>query len=44
MRTNYRVNAGVRFEVFSRDQLAELFNGVLHVMDKIVTGGQGGSP
>ena len=35
MRTNYRVNAGVRFEVFSRDQLEELFNGVLHVMDKI---------
>lgn len=35
MRTNYRVNAGVRFEVLSQDQLEALFGGVLHVMNKI---------
>jgi trimethylamine--corrinoid protein Co-methyltransferase len=35
MRTNYRVNSGVRFEMLSRDQLEEMFNGVLHVLEKI---------
>jgi trimethylamine--corrinoid protein Co-methyltransferase len=33
MRTNYRVNSGVRFELLSRDQLHELFEGVLHVLE-----------
>lgn len=33
MRTNYRINSGVRFELFSRDQLQELFDGVLHVLE-----------
>jgi trimethylamine--corrinoid protein Co-methyltransferase len=33
MRTNYRVNSGVRFEMLSQDQLQELFEGVLHVME-----------
>ena len=32
MRTNYVANAGVRFNMFSQDQLEELFNGVLHVL------------
>jgi trimethylamine--corrinoid protein Co-methyltransferase len=32
MRTNLRVNSGVRFELFSKDQLQELFDGVLHVL------------
>ena len=35
MRTNYRLNSGVRFQMLSRDQLQELFDGVLHVMEKI---------
>ena len=35
MRANYRVNSGVRFEVLSKDQLQEMFDGVLHLMDKI---------
>ena len=30
MRTNYRINSGVRFEMLSQDQLQELFDGVLH--------------
>lgn len=33
MRTNFRVNKGVRFEMLSQDQLEELFNGVLHVLE-----------
>jgi trimethylamine--corrinoid protein Co-methyltransferase len=33
MRTNYRANAGIRFEMFSKDQLQELFEGVLHVLE-----------
>jgi trimethylamine--corrinoid protein Co-methyltransferase len=33
MRTNYRANSGVRFEMLSRDQLQELFEGVLHVLE-----------
>jgi trimethylamine--corrinoid protein Co-methyltransferase len=33
MRTNYRINSGVRFEMLSQDQLEELFNGVLHVLE-----------
>jgi len=33
MRTNYRVNAGVRFRMLSNDQLQELFDGVLHVLE-----------
>jgi trimethylamine--corrinoid protein Co-methyltransferase len=36
MRTNYRVNSGVRFRMLSDDQLQELFDGVLHVLE--VTG------
>ena len=32
MRTNFQVNSGVRFEMLSQDQLAELFDGVLHVL------------
>ena len=33
MRTNYRLNSGVRFEMLSTDQLQELFEGVLHVLE-----------
>ena len=33
MRTNYRVNSGVRFEMLSGDQLQELFDGALHVLE-----------
>jgi trimethylamine--corrinoid protein Co-methyltransferase len=33
MRTNYRVNSGVRFRMLSDDQLEELFEGVLHVLE-----------
>jgi trimethylamine--corrinoid protein Co-methyltransferase len=33
MRTNYRVNSGVRFSMLSQDQLQELFDGVLHVLE-----------
>jgi len=33
MRTNYRVNSGVRFAMLSKDQLQELFDGVLHVLE-----------
>jgi trimethylamine--corrinoid protein Co-methyltransferase len=33
MRTNYRINSGVRFHMFSQDQLEELFLGVLHVLE-----------
>ena len=33
MRTNYRVNSGVRFRMLSDDQLEELFAGVLHVLE-----------
>jgi trimethylamine:corrinoid methyltransferase-like protein len=33
MRTNYVANAGVRFNMFSGDQLEALFNGVLHVLE-----------
>jgi len=33
MRTNYRSNSGVRFEMLSTDQLQELFEGVLHVLE-----------
>ena len=33
MRTNYRINHGVRFELLSGDQLQELFDGVLHVLE-----------
>mgnify|MGYP000860479950 CR=1 FL=1 len=32
MRTNYVVNSGTRFNVFSQDQLEEMFNGVLHLL------------
>ena len=32
VRTNYVANAGVRFNVFSQDQLEELFNGVFHLL------------
>ncbi len=32
MRTNYVANAGVRFNVFSPDQMQELFDGVLHLL------------
>jgi trimethylamine--corrinoid protein Co-methyltransferase len=35
MRTNYRINSGVRFEMLSRDQLQALFDGVLHVLENI---------
>lgn len=35
MRTNYRVNSGVRFRMLSRDQLAEMFDAVLHVLEAI---------
>ena len=33
MRTNYRINSGVRFQMLSDDQLQELFDGVLHVLE-----------
>jgi len=33
MRTNYQINSGVRFNVFSQDQLEELFSGVLHLLE-----------
>jgi trimethylamine--corrinoid protein Co-methyltransferase len=33
MRTNYRVNSGIRFEMLSKDQLQELFEGVLHLLE-----------
>lgn len=35
MRTNYRTNSGVRFQMLSEDQLEELFSGVLHVLENI---------
>jgi trimethylamine--corrinoid protein Co-methyltransferase len=35
MRTNYRINSGVRFKMLSQDQLQALFDGVLHVLEKI---------
>ncbi len=34
MRTNYRVNSGVRFNTLSGDQLEELFWGVLHILEQ----------
>lgn len=33
MRTNYRMNSGVRFQMLSNDQLEELYWGVLHVLE-----------
>ena len=33
MRTNYRVNTGVRFEMLSPDQVQALFDGVLHTLE-----------
>ena len=33
MRTNYRMNSGVRFSMFSQDQLEELFEGILHLLE-----------
>ncbi len=33
MRTNYVVNSGVRFSMFSQDQLEEMFWGVLHLLE-----------
>ena len=33
MRTNFRANAGVHFEMLSQDQLEELLNAVLHVLE-----------
>ena len=33
MRTNYQVNSGVRFSMFSQDQLEEMFLGVLHTLE-----------
>lgn len=33
MRTNYRINSGVRFQMLSDDQLQELFAGVLHLLE-----------
>jgi len=35
MRTNYRVNSGVRFQLLSDDQLQELYDGVLHVLEYV---------
>ncbi len=32
MRTNYRINSGIRFNVLSKDQLQTLFDGVLHLL------------
>lgn len=34
MRTNYRVNKGVRFQMLSNDQLEELFEGVLRLLQE----------
>src|SRR5512136_2584897 len=33
MRTNYRINSGVRFSMFSQDQLEEMYWGVLHTLE-----------
>ncbi|MBN1178101.1 MAG: trimethylamine methyltransferase family protein [Anaerolineae bacterium] len=33
MRTNYVINSGVRFSMFSQDQLEEMFWGVLHLLE-----------
>lgn len=33
MRTNYRINSGIRFNVLSKDQLQTLFDGVLHLLE-----------
>jgi trimethylamine--corrinoid protein Co-methyltransferase len=33
MRTNYRINSGVRFSMLSPEQLEELFWGVLHILE-----------
>ena len=33
MRTNYRMNSGVRFQMLSNDQLEELFWGVLRLLE-----------
>ena len=33
MRTNYRINSGVRFQMLSEDQLQELFEGALHILE-----------
>ena len=33
MRTNYRINSGTRFKVFSQDQLEELFVSALHLLE-----------
>ncbi len=33
MRTNYRINSGVRFNMFSQDQLEEMYWGVLHTLE-----------
>ena len=33
MRTNYRINSGVRFQMLSQDQLEEMFNGVLSILE-----------
>jgi trimethylamine---corrinoid protein Co-methyltransferase len=35
MRTNYRSNSGVRFQMLSQDQLEEMFNSVLTVLETI---------
>lgn len=35
MKTNYRMNSGVNFEMLSQDQLQALFDGVLHVLENI---------
>jgi len=35
MRTNYRINSGVRFQMLSQDQLEEMFNGVLNILETI---------
>jgi trimethylamine--corrinoid protein Co-methyltransferase len=33
MRTNYQANSGVRFNMFSNDQLEEMYLGVLHLLE-----------
>ena len=33
MRTNYRINSGVRFQMLSQDQLEEMYNGVLSILE-----------
>ncbi len=33
MRTNYRINSGIRFQMLSADQLQALSDGVLHVLE-----------